>query len=76
MTFHGLGPLGCIPSQRVKSKKGQCLKNINLWVLEFNSKVQKLMASLNRQLPQAKLTFADTYSDVLDLITNPITYGN
>ncbi|KAK9950795.1 hypothetical protein M0R45_006264 [Rubus argutus] len=75
MTFHGLGPLGCIPSQRVKSKKGQCLKNINLWVLEFNSKVKKLMASLNRQLPKAKLTFADTYSDVLDLITNPTTYG-
>lgn len=45
-------------------------------MLEFNSKVQKLIASLNRHLPKAKLTFADTYSDVLDLITNPTTYGN
>ncbi|KAM2710816.1 hypothetical protein EV2_048347 [Malus domestica] len=75
MMFHGLGPLGCIPSQRVKSKKGQCLKRVNEWVLEFNSKVQKLIASLNRQLPQANLSFADTYGDVYDLIQNPTAYG-
>ncbi|PRQ45345.1 putative triacylglycerol lipase [Rosa chinensis] len=75
MMFHGLGPLGCIPSQRVKSKKGQCLKKVNKWVLEFNSKVEKLIASLNRRLPKAKFSFADTYSDVLDLISNPTTYG-
>ncbi|KAL6228307.1 hypothetical protein ACLB2K_002258 [Fragaria x ananassa] len=75
MIFHGLGPLGCIPSQRVKSKKGQCLKEVNLWVLDFNSKVEKLIASLNRRLPRADLTFADTYSDVLDLISNPTAYG-
>ncbi|KAL6225931.1 hypothetical protein ACLB2K_004779 [Fragaria x ananassa] len=75
MIFHGLGPLGCIPSQRVKSKKGQCLEEVNLWVLDFNSKVEKLIASLNRRLPRADLTFADTYSDVLDLISNPTAYG-
>ncbi|KAB2612311.1 GDSL esterase/lipase [Pyrus ussuriensis x Pyrus communis] len=76
MVFHGLGPLGRIPSQRVKSKTGQCLKRVNEWVVEFNSKVQKLIASLNRQLPQAKLSFADTYGDVYDLIQNPTAYGN
>ncbi|XP_021823853.1 LOW QUALITY PROTEIN: GDSL esterase/lipase At5g37690-like [Prunus avium] len=75
MVFHGLGPLGCIPSQRVKSKTGQCLKRVNEWVLEFNSKVQKLVATLNRRLPKAKLSFADTYGDVFDLINNPTAYG-
>ncbi|CAL9009382.1 unnamed protein product [Prunus brigantina] len=75
MVFHGLGPLGCIPSQRVKSKTGQCLKRVNEWVMEFNSKVQKLVASLNRRLPKAKLAFADTYGDVFDLINNPTAYG-
>ncbi|BFG37489.1 hypothetical protein CerSpe_237630 [Prunus speciosa] len=64
-------PLGCIPSQRVKSKTGKCLKRVNEWVLEFNSKVQKLIATLNRRLPKAKLSFADTYGDVFDLINNP-----
>ncbi|KAG5529691.1 hypothetical protein RHGRI_030161 [Rhododendron griersonianum] len=75
MVFHGLGPLGCIPSQRVKSRNGQCLKQVNQWILEFNSKVQDLVASLNGHLPDAQLTFADTYLDVLDLINNPTTYG-
>ncbi|XP_022143413.1 GDSL esterase/lipase At5g37690 [Momordica charantia] len=75
MVLHGLGPLGCIPSQRVKSRKGQCLKRVNQWVQEFNSKVQTLTATLNKHLPNAQLLFADTYSTVLDLITNPFAYG-
>ncbi|KAK2990746.1 hypothetical protein RJ640_003814 [Escallonia rubra] len=75
MVFHGLGPLGCIPSQRVKSKRGQCLEQVNQWMLLFNSRVQKLMTTLNRNLPGAQLTFADTYQAVLDLITHPTAYG-
>ncbi|KAK1404161.1 SGNH hydrolase-type esterase superfamily protein [Heracleum sosnowskyi] len=75
MVFHGLGPLGCIPSQRVKSKHGQCLKQVNEWVLEFNSKVQKLIATLNRNLSGANLAFADTYGAVWELIHNPTAYG-
>ncbi|MBA0610278.1 hypothetical protein Godav_011145 [Gossypium davidsonii] len=73
--FHGLGPLGCIPSQRVKSKTGQCLKRVNEWMMEFNSKVQKLINSLNKHLPNAQMMFADTYAAVLDLIENPTAYG-
>ncbi|OMO52679.1 Lipase, GDSL [Corchorus capsularis] len=73
--YHGLGPLGCIPSQRVKSKTGQCLKRVNDWVMEFNSKVQILIKSLNKRLPSAQFMFADTYPAVLDLIINPTTYG-
>uniref|UniRef100_A0A803Q6A4 GDSL esterase/lipase n=1 Tax=Cannabis sativa TaxID=3483 RepID=A0A803Q6A4_CANSA len=75
IVLHGLGPLGCIPSQRVKSKKGQCLKRVNEWVLEFNSKVKSLITSLNSRLPKAAFMFADTYPDVLDLISNPTAYG-
>ncbi|XP_021296505.1 GDSL esterase/lipase At5g37690 isoform X1 [Herrania umbratica] len=73
--YHGLGPLGCIPSQRVKSQTGQCLKRVNEWVMEFNSQVQYLINSLNRRLPNAQMIFADTYPAVLDLINNPSTYG-
>ncbi|KAK8630583.1 hypothetical protein V6N13_079370 [Hibiscus sabdariffa] len=73
--YHGLGPLGCIPSQRVKSKTGQCLKRVNEWVMEFNSKVQKLINTLNKRLPNAHMMFADTYPAVLDLIDNPKAYG-
>lgn len=75
MFFHGLGPLGCIPSQRVKSNRGICLKQVNMWVQEFNSKVQKLVNNLNRHLPSAQITFADTYQSVMNLIENPTAYG-
>ncbi|KAL5573817.1 hypothetical protein UlMin_023414 [Ulmus minor] len=75
IVFHGLGPLGCIPSQRVKSKTRECLKRVNEWVLEFNAKVKNLTVSLNNRLPNAKLIFADTYPDVYDLISNPTAYG-
>ncbi|KAJ6402422.1 hypothetical protein OIU84_014505 [Salix udensis] len=75
VAFHGLGPLGCIPSQRVKSKTGKCLKRVNEWVLGFNSEVKKLIATLNHRFPNAKFAFADTYGDVLDLIDNPTAYG-
>lgn len=76
MVIHGIGPLGCIPSQRVKSKQGECLKHVNEWILQFNSNIQKLINTLNHRLPNAKLIFADTYPLVLDLIDNPSTYGN
>jgi len=76
MVFHGLAPLGCIPSQRVKSKDGQCLKTVNQWVREFNSRVQKLLVSLNSKLPGAQLAFADSYQVVMDLIVKPQAYGN
>ncbi|XP_021770988.1 GDSL esterase/lipase At5g37690-like [Chenopodium quinoa] len=73
--FHGLGPLGCIPSQRVKSKQGTCLTQVNKWVQQFNSKVQNLVLSLNQHLNDAQFGFADTYQDVQELITTPQAYG-
>ncbi|XP_068661206.1 GDSL esterase/lipase At5g37690 [Aristolochia californica] len=75
IVFHGLGPLGCIPSQRVKSKKGGCLTRVNTWVLDFNGSVQRLLRSLSRKLPGASFTFADTFGPVLDLIVSPRSYG-
>ncbi|KAL9227024.1 hypothetical protein vseg_002770 [Gypsophila vaccaria] len=73
--FHGLGPLGCIPSQRVKSRRGICLNQVNKWVQQFNARVQTLNLKLNKLLPDAKFGFADTYNDVLDLIDHPQEYG-
>ncbi|XP_042509871.1 GDSL esterase/lipase At5g37690 [Macadamia integrifolia] len=75
IVFNGVGPLGCIPSQRVKSKKGVCLKRVNEWVQQFNSRVQKHLLFLNHRLPSAQLSFADSYPAVLDLIVNPTVYG-
>ncbi|KNA16002.1 hypothetical protein SOVF_093150 [Spinacia oleracea] len=73
--FHGLGPLGCIPSQRVKSRRGVCLNQVNRWAQQFNTQVSKLVLNLNKHLKDAQFGFADTYPDVLDIITTPQAYG-
>ncbi|KAH7655957.1 GDSL lipase/esterase protein [Dioscorea alata] len=75
IVFDGLGPLGCIPSQRVKSRNGECLTLVNQYVKLFNSRVQKLLNSLDSQLSGSHFSFADSYSIVLDLIENPGKYG-
>ncbi|OAY66160.1 GDSL esterase/lipase [Ananas comosus] len=75
VVFHGLGPLGCIPSQRVKSRNGQCLHVVNNYVTEFNARVKDLLDGLNNKLPGAQMAFADSYSIVMDLINNPQNYG-
>ncbi|KAF9587592.1 hypothetical protein IFM89_004050, partial [Coptis chinensis] len=74
LIFNDIGPLGCIPSQRVKSKNGGCLAHVNEWIMQFNAQAKKLLNSLNGSLPSARFIYADTYSTVLDLITNPSSY--
>lgn len=75
VVFHGLGPLGCIPSQRVRTGTGECLEQANQYALEFNSRVKKLLVALNAKLPGAQMALADSYDIVLDLINNPQRYG-
>lgn len=78
MVFNGVGPLGCIPSQRTKGGADNntlCLEGLNARITEFNDRVQKLLRELNSQLPDVKITFIDTYSSVKKLIENPQKYG-
>lgn len=74
--FNGIGPLGCIPSQRVKSGNGQCLHRVNQYVKEFNAQVTKLLVALNAALPGAQMVLADSYPVVMELINHPEKYGN
>lgn len=68
--------MGCIPSQRVLTANGECLTELNEYVLVFNAAAKKMIDELNEKLPGAKLVFADTYSIVMDLIDHPKKYGN
>ncbi|WOL08816.1 GDSL esterase/lipase [Canna indica] len=73
--FHGLAPMGCIPSQRAQAIDGKCVEHVNDYVLQFNSRVKALLTELNLKLPGAQMAFADCYDIVLDLIDNPKRYG-
>ncbi|KAF3783704.1 GDSL esterase/lipase [Nymphaea thermarum] len=75
IVYNGLGPMGCIPSQRVRTSTGECFESVNSLALKFNSALKAKTKELNSRLPDADFTVADIYSIVLDLIMNPATYG-
>ncbi|CAN0870823.1 GDSL esterase/lipase At1g74460 [Linum grandiflorum] len=71
----GLGPMGCIPLQRVLSSSGGCQERTNKLALSFNKAADKLVTGLSSQLPNATFRFGDAYDVVNNLISNPRKYG-
>lgn len=75
LMFFGLGPVGCIPLQRVLSTSGECQDRTNKLALAFNKATTKLLEDLSSQLPNATFQFGDSYGVVDDLIKNPHNHG-
>eukprot|EP00253_Pinus_taeda_P027231 PITA_27231 len=75
LLFTGLGPLGCIPLQRVLTTDGSCQQNLNEYAVKFNAATGSLIADLNSKLPGARFLFADGYTFFTHLIENPQAYG-
>ncbi|KAF2315954.1 hypothetical protein GH714_040749 [Hevea brasiliensis] len=71
----GLGPMGCIPLQRVLSTSGSCQDRTNKLAISFNQATSKLIDSLTTKLANASYKFGDAYDVVSDVITNPTKYG-
>ncbi|KAL6580215.1 hypothetical protein OROMI_008239 [Orobanche minor] len=71
----GLGPMGCIPIQRVLSSSGGCQDRTNKLALGFNQAASRLVTQLSSNLPNATFRFGDAYDVVNNLITNPNQYG-
>ncbi|XP_059643429.1 GDSL esterase/lipase At1g74460 [Cornus florida] len=71
----GLGPMGCIPLQRVLSTSGDCQDRTNKLALSFNQATNKLIVDISKTLPNASYRFGDAYDVVNDVITNPHKHG-
>ncbi|KAL9314210.1 hypothetical protein ACSQ67_019662 [Phaseolus vulgaris] len=71
----GLGPMGCIPLQRVLSTSGECQDRTNKLAIRFNKGGSKLIDELEKQLPNSSFRFGDAYDVVNDVISNPNKYG-
>lgn len=71
----GLGPMGCIPLQRVLSTSGDCQEKTNNLALSFNKAANKMVDQLSASLPHANFKFGDAYDVVDDVIKNPYKYG-
>jgi phospholipase/lecithinase/hemolysin len=73
----GLPPMGCLPLERtinIMDFHG-CVEGFNNLALDFNGKLEGLVAKLSKELPDLKLVFADIYSSLLQIITRPSKYG-
>ncbi|OVA09814.1 Lipase [Macleaya cordata] len=75
LTVFGLGPMGCIPLQRILSSSGGCQDRTNKLALNFNKAASKLLDDLSSTLPNATFKFGDAYDVVADVIDNPYKYG-
>lgn len=75
MVLVGVGPLGCIPSQRARTSNGACNEELNNWALSYNVALQALVTELGSKYSDAMVTFANPYSVLQDFIQNPSTYG-
>ncbi|GLJ30601.1 hypothetical protein SUGI_0605960 [Cryptomeria japonica] len=77
IVFNGMGPLGCIPSQRLQNPAGDnsCLDDVNTWAQKFNVQINGVLKRLNSQLPGVRISYVDTYNLLMELIQNPNKYG-
>ncbi|KAK3406316.1 GDSL esterase/lipase At1g74460 [Eucalyptus grandis] len=71
----GLGPMGCIPLQRVLSSSGNCQDRANKLALSFNRATSQMLEKLSGKLVDASYKFGDAYDVVNDVISNPQKYG-
>ncbi|KAL2935163.1 hypothetical protein RDABS01_018281 [Bienertia sinuspersici] len=71
----GLGPMGCIPLQRVLSTSGNCQDKTNKLAKHFNEATDKMIAELSTELPGVSYRFGDAFDVVNDVISNPYRYG-
>lgn len=71
----GLGPMGCIPLQRVLSTSGQCQERANKLAVSFNKAANQSLGSLDSRLPNASFMFGDAYDVVNNVIQNPNKFG-
>ncbi|KFK41547.1 hypothetical protein AALP_AA2G143400 [Arabis alpina] len=71
----GVGPLGCIPSQRATAPPGRCLDGVNQILGTFNQGLRSLVDQLNQRAPGAIFVYGNTYGAVGDILNNPASYG-
>lgn len=73
----GLAPIGCAPYYLwlYSSKNGECVKNVNDMILEFNFAVRYMVSELNEELVDATIIFCDAFEGSMDIIQNHNHYG-
>lgn len=76
----GLPPIGCLPVQmtfaRQKQNERRCIDKQNSDSQEYNEKLKKSLTDIQSNLTGSVIFYADIYAAILDMATNPQSYGN
>jgi phospholipase/lecithinase/hemolysin len=76
LTFFGLGPMGCIPLQRLLQRSSTaCQDSTNKLALSFNKQAGAVIERLSSSLPNATFQFGDVYDYFQDIINRPYMHG-
>ncbi|CAA7389083.1 unnamed protein product [Spirodela intermedia] len=77
----GVGSLGCTPRVMWEALAGGgldaqgCVREVNELSLDYNAGLLAALSDLNSRLPGARIVFCDVYAGMLEIISNPATYG-
>lgn len=73
----GLPPMGCLPLERTANLMGGfgCVEEYNKVAVDFNFKLQALVARLQSQLKGIELVYSNVYDKVMEAIQKPSLYG-
>ncbi|KAL7152014.1 hypothetical protein ABFS83_04G069300 [Erythranthe nasuta] len=81
----GILPLGCAPdmllmkfdssSNGARGEIEGCLDEVNMAVLEYNTRLEENIVAINVELPGAHVVFCDVYRALMEFIHKPEAYG-
>ncbi|KAL7594580.1 GDSL esterase/lipase 7 [Lactuca sativa] len=73
----GLAPIGCAPYYlwQYNSTNGECVKEINNMIMEFNFVLRYTVGELRKELNNSNIIFCDAYLGSMDIMKNFDQYG-
>ncbi|XP_010067942.2 GDSL esterase/lipase At4g26790 [Eucalyptus grandis] len=77
VSLTGLIPMGCLPLERTTNFFGhnECVQDYNNVAMEFNGKLRKAVARMNRRLPGLRMVLSEPYDLFLQMIKKPSSFG-
>ena len=75
MAFIGVGPIGCTPSERVRSKNGDCNIDSNSGSVKLNEGAISLLKEMTAKLGDFSYSFFDTYAAFMEILADPSSNG-
>ncbi|XP_022151286.1 GDSL esterase/lipase At5g55050-like [Momordica charantia] len=71
----GVGLVGCTPSQRKRSRTGECDAEVNSWVEHYNFGLKAMLGRLKMELNGIAFSYFDAYAVMSNFIRTPSSYG-